>query len=550
MPRHPTRPRFLRVLRVRRRRLVRRAIKGLVAGHAWLPSWGTSLLVHAVALLILALIYFNSGPSRERNDLNGSLVPSERLGEAIDTLISADRAGDPFTKADSPEFPSISFEAPKRPIATIAQPSAPPLTKFAATLTPPRIGPLGTLRLNDRVMGLVHTESMTAPFAGRDPEMKARLIRREGGSVESEKAVQAGLDWLARHQRADGAWSFNYHSQCTDPGCPPEEPFPSDTASTGLGLLPLLGAGHIHTKKSRYQDNIGRGLDFLVASQGPEGELYLGGKFNYRYYAHGIATMALCEAYGLSKDPKLKEPAQRAINWLAKTQNLDDGGWRYGPMMPGDTSVLGWQMFALRSAKLAGLNVPKRTINGCKVYLDLAAADPNKQTYSYRPGGGFSAVMTAEGLLCRQYLGWPSDFPALRRGAKIVYDNLKDNDDRNIYYWYYATQLLHNLGGKEWVDWNKYIRDVLVAMQVGGDGCDRGSWSPIFPRPDRWGREAGRLYTTSLSILTLEVYYRWLPLYRPTDETNDPKAMKDAQEQAKAAARGDEPVAKAIRRGR
>jgi Prenyltransferase and squalene oxidase repeat len=535
--------------------MVRRAIKGLIAGHMWLPSWGTSVLVHGVALLILALLFLRSSSNRDRTDLIGSLGPQELQGEAIDTLISADRAGDPFTKADSSEFPSISFEAPRKPIATIAQPAAPPSTEFAATITPPKIGALGTLRLNDRVLGLAHVEDMSAPFAGRDPEMKARLIRREGGSVQSEQAVQAGLDWIARHQRADGAWTLDYHAQCTDPPCPDEQLYPSNTAATGLGLLPLLGAGHIHTKKSRYQDNIQRGLDYLILVQNAEGELFLDGGPNYRFYSHAIATMALCEAYGISKDPKLHQPAQRAINWIVKCQNLDDGGWRYQPLMPGDTSVIGWQMFALRSGRLAGLDVPKRTINGCKVYLDLAAADPLKQTYSYVPSRMLaSPTMTAEGLLCRQYLGWPSDFPALRRGAKIVYDDLQTNSQRNIYYWYYATQLLHNLGGKEWVDWNKHIRDGLIGMQVGGQGCDRGSWSPRYPQRDRYGDAGGRLYMTSLSILTLEVYYRWLPLYRVTDESDDPKAIKDAHDRAQAKAdlpaAQPAPAGKATRKGR
>ncbi len=140
-----------------------------------------------------------------------------------------------------------------------------------------------------------------------------------------------GLEWLARHQRADGAWTLDCHEQCPlNPPCPMDSirPAVSDTAATGLGLLPMLGAGYIHTKPSRYSDNIQRGLEYLTANQSGEGEIYLGGGFNYRFYSHAIAAMALCEAYGLSKDPKLQLPAQRAINFIAKNQNLDDGGWR------------------------------------------------------------------------------------------------------------------------------------------------------------------------------------------------------------------------------
>lgn len=553
MARRPTRSRLVRVLRVRRRRFVRRAVALLVLWHHWLPSWGTSVLVHAVALLLLALLYLTSpAPSPNRAQFDSVVGPTRQdpLGEEVTSIVAADRAGDPWTRGGE-DFPSFSFLKPDPGLTTSDRPAQPAAVKLAPVIAAPRVSlPRGT-RLSDAVQGLVHVEDLTAPFAGRDPEMRAKLIRREGGSVASEKAVALGLEWLARHQRADGAWTLDCHDQCSDPPCPIDSNRSvfSDTAATGLGLLPMLGAGYIHTKPSRYSDNIKRGLDFLVANQSPEGELYLGGGHNYRFYSHAIATMALCEAYGLSKDPKLQLPAQRGLHFIAKNQNLDDGGWRYFPGEPGDTSVIGWQMFALRSGKLAGLDVPRATLQGCRGYLDLAAADPMKTTYSYRPGGLMSPVMTAEALLCRQYLGWPDNHPALLRGTGAVYRDLSTSGQRNIYYWYYATQLLHNLGGKEWVSWNKHVRDGLVGMQFVGDGCDRGSWSPIVPQPDAWGRQIGRHYTTTLSLLTLEVYYRWLPLYRPADPSADPKDVKAAQDRARAAA--DRPAdAKAARKGR
>lgn len=556
MPRRPTRSRLARVLRVRRRRLTRAAIALLVDWHHWLPSWGTSVLVHGVALLILALLYLGSSAGGTRTaTIDGRLDPirPDPLGEELTSIVPAERAGDPWTKGGE-EFPSFSFLRPDPGMTTSSRPAQPAAAKLAPVIATPRVSlPRGT-RLSDAVQGLAHVEDMTAPFSGRDPEMKAKLVRREGGSVASEKAVALGLEWLARHQRADGAWTLDCHAQCSDPPCPVDSirsTF-SDTAATGLGLLPMLGAGYIHTKPSRYSDNIRRGLDYLVAHQSPEGELFLDGGFNYRFYSHAIATMALCEAYGISKDPKLQLPAQRGISFIAKNQNLDDGGWRYFPGQAGDTSVIGWQIFALRSARLAGLDVPKRTLQGCRGYLDLASADPLKTTYSYQPGRPPDPVMTAEALLCRQYLGWSSDHSALRRGAGGVARDLATSPQRNIYYWYYATQLLHNLGGKEWVSWNKQVRDGLVGMQFVGDGCDRGSWSPISPQPDVWGSRVGRHYTTALSLLTLEVYYRWLPLYRPTDAAPaDPKDVKAAQDRQRAQAEpGPRPAAKKPRGGR
>ncbi len=520
MARHRPGAGFARWLRLQRILIVRRTVRRLHDWHQWLPSWGTSVLVHAIALLILALIYFSTGSGPRESQFNGEFTPGPVLGEGLISSVPAEVAGDPFNTNQTKEFPSLSFDTVAKGTKIINQPALPADVKFTHTITPPRVAAMPGVKLSDTVGSRLHFEDLSAPFAGRDEATRAKLVRREGGSAESEKAVQAGLDWIARHQRPDGAWSLDYHGQCVDDGCPFETTMASDTAATGLGLLPLLGAGHIHTKECRYQDNVRRGLAFLMKNQSPEGELFLGGSGNTKFYSHAIAAMALCEAYGISNDPRLKIPAQRALNFIAKNQNLDDGGWRYFPGQSGDTSVFGWQMFALRSGKLAGLEVSKRTIAGCRKYLDRAATDKGRTAYSYLIGGPADPVMTAEALLCRQYLGWPNDYGPLLKGAKSVYDHLLASEQRDIYYWYYATQMLHNLQGKEWVSWNKRIRDGLVGMQVTGVGCAKGSWDPQSPQRDRRST-AGRLYVTSLSILTLEVYYRWLPLYKPVDRSED-----------------------------
>jgi hypothetical protein len=196
-------------------------------------------------------------------------------------------------------------------------------------------------------------------------------------------------------------------------------------------------------------------------------------------------------------------------------------------------------MFALRSARLAGLKVSKGVAKGCRAYLDAASADSNKITYGYLIGSPATPVMTAEALLSRQYLGWPRDYPPLIKGASHVANDLLVSRERNIYYWYYATQLLHNMQNKDWERWNVRVRDGLVAMQVTGNGCDRGSWDPVLPQPDRWGVAAGRLFLTSLSTLTLEVYYRYLPLYQLSDGDRlklDADKEKEAEPDKNAAA--------------
>ncbi|MFO0908149.1 MAG: prenyltransferase/squalene oxidase repeat-containing protein [Isosphaeraceae bacterium] len=563
MRRFRDRPRWLRAWKVRQRHLGAWLDRHADGWAETVPSWGVSVLLHALMLLMLALwLYVHRQPPSPPN-IDGRFAT--QLTEDLSSLVPGDRAGDPFTKSQTDEPPSFSLEPPKPGEDGFSQPALDALSRFAPDFASPeltrpadsapavgkakasaatRLAKAVTLSTPVGLNTPLFADSLIAPFSGRTAMERAKLVRREGGSVQSEKAVEAGLDWLERHQRPDGGWGLNFQASCNGEPCPGITQMEAETAATGLALLPLLGAGHIHTEKSRYQRTVRLGLEWLVAHQLPDGDLYNGGAFNAHLYSHAIATMALCEAYGLSNDPKLRLPAQRAIDYIRSAQALD-GGWRYAPGMAGDTSVFGWQMFALRSARLAGLRISRDTINSSRAYLDLAAADSKKVSYAYLPGRVATPVMTAEALLARQYLGWARNHPALIKGASMVAEHLASSEERNIYYWYYATQLLHNMQNKDWETWNVRVRDGLVAMQVHGNGCDRGSWDPNLPQPDRWGntngREgAGRLFTTALSILTLEVYYRYLPLYAPTD--GDERKLDDIDKAA--APRADEAGAK------
>src|SRR5262249_15795740 len=291
--------------------------------------------------------------------------------------------------------------------------------------------------------------TIVAPFSGRSGLSRAKLVRREGGSAKSEQSVEEGLDWIVRHQRDDGSWSLNFQADCKGTPCPAQSAMSSDTAATGLALLPLLGAGYIHTVKSKHQEAVRRGLEWLVEHQQPDGDLFMGPPGMAYMYSHAIAAMAICEGLGLSGDPKLQKAAQRAIQFIVNAQDPVGGGWRYSPGQAGDTSVFGWQIFALRSANMAGIKIPRKVLKACSRYLDTAS-DQKRVIYSYQPGRSPSAVMTAEGLVSRQLLGWPRDFPALIKGVGMVSANLQEGGDRNIYYWYYATQLLHNMRGEHW----------------------------------------------------------------------------------------------------
>jgi hypothetical protein len=508
------------------------------------PSWGLSILLHAFFLLLLAFFIrirlVHEGP---RQAIQPAAIDTQ-LGD-IKSLVQADRAGDPFTKDDTPDPPSLGLGPADPELRLVGQPEVPAVTQFAPSLAGPPV--LANSNVAGASVGasIVLPElasNISAPFTGRQGLTRARLVRREGGTAKSEKSVEEGLDWIVRHQRPDGSWSFNYQAQCQGSGCPHSLATDSDTAATGLALLPLLGAGYIHTVKCRHQDAVRRGILWLVEHQNAEGDLFIGPPaFNTYLYSHAIGAMALCEALGLSGDPRLKLPAQSATKFIIKSQDPVGGGWRYSPGMPGDTSVFGWQIFALRSANLAGIKLPKGVLKACGRYLDSAAADRHRVTYAYMPGRPATPVMTAEALVSRQLLGWPRDFPPLVKGASQVAAHLDTMDARNIYYWYYGTQLLHNMRNKDWERWNPKVRESLIEMQVRDESCAHGSWDPDRPVPDQWGAAAGRLYVTSLSILTLEVYYRYLPMYRGYDEDQKTHGLnvktEDDEETPRAAAR-------------
>jgi hypothetical protein len=345
-------------------------------------------------------------------------------------------------------------------------------------------------------------------FALRNEDARKPTLTLMGGSAETEAAVRRGLDWLAAHQADDGRWSLQF--TCRNHNCDSAGGNQSDPAATGLALMAFLGAGETPGRGS-HAESLKRGVRWLVAQQKSDGDL--SGGQGSRMYGHGLATIALCEAYGLSGDPDLSTPGRKALDFIVAAQAPDSGGWRYDPRGGGDTSVFGWQLMALKSGEMAGLLLPTEAYQRAGHWLDLVATGPDKHHYGYQPGHGATAPMTAEALLARQYLGLNRDSAAMTAGTELLMQHMPTFDARNTYYWYYATQVMFHLQGKPWPLWNGKLRPMLVSSQV-RDGPAAGSWSPKQPSQDAWGDQGGRLYETALSVLILEVYYRHLPLYQ------------------------------------
>jgi len=333
---------------------------------------------------------------------------------------------------------------------------------------------------------------------------RAACVKKYGGNEASEAAVAAGLKWLAAAQAADGGWNFD-HRFAKDAAIR-EADHPGNmtgarNAATAMALLPFLGAGQTHSD-GKYKKTVFGGLGYLMSHMKKDGSMH---ESAGNLYSHGLASIALNEAYALTHDKKLLVPAQASVNFIAYAQDPVGGGWRYQPRQSGDTSVTGWQLMALKSGHMAYLQISPNTVRGATKFLDSVQAGDGAY-YGYTTPGKRGAT-TAIGLLCRMYLGWPRDREALEKGVKYL--SAQGPSSTNMYHNYYATQVMFQYGGEHWDKWNGKMRDHLVNAQdktgpakgswhfAGGHGADRG----------------GRIYNTSLAIMILEVYYRHARIY-------------------------------------
>jgi len=340
---------------------------------------------------------------------------------------------------------------------------------------------------------------------------------RPGGINEQAKqSIDLALGWLARQQQRDGRWRL-------DEGYPDAGTIETDTGATALALLAFLGAGHTH-QSGDFQSLVQRGLEWLIGTQRPNGDLFdiFEQGRDAHFYAHAQATIALCESLALTGDPWLQEPAQRAVAFLIDAQNPVLGGWKYRPLNAsgiGDLSVTGWALMALHTARMAELEVAPEAFLLASSFLDSVQERPGEEAYyRYRPDWDPAVnqrySMTAEGLLCRQWLGWERDDSAMQRGVDYLLSTANTPEwlegRRNVYAWYYTAQTLHNVGGERWREWYGRVQDAITSHQIGD-----GSWHPTRPMgaPLEHADAAGRLYMTVMCVLILETPYRHAPVY-------------------------------------
>ncbi|MFO0868040.1 MAG: prenyltransferase/squalene oxidase repeat-containing protein [Pirellulales bacterium] len=330
-------------------------------------------------------------------------------------------------------------------------------------------------------------------------------------NADTEEAVRRALHWLAVQQSADGRWvaaAFGAGRESRvagqDRGGTGAH---ADTGLTGLALLAFLGAGETHLAGT-HREHVQHGLEFLLRSQRPDGELAGSADLFARMYCHGMATLALSEALALTGDERIRPFLERAVSYTIRAQDPQTGGWRYRPGDSGDTSQFGWQLMALKSAQQSGIPIPPQTWQNARRFLQSVTSGQHLGLASYRPGERPSRTMTAEAVICRILLGELRD-SQVREALAFVLQELPSSTAENHYYWYYGTLALFQTQGDGWPVWNDALQRQLLAKQR-QDSAQAGSWDP----DPVWGAHGGRVFSTAMGALCLEVYYRYLPLYQ------------------------------------
>lgn len=336
-------------------------------------------------------------------------------------------------------------------------------------------------------------------------------------SQMSERSVAAALNWLYRHRNADGGWSVRGCTQhCSDPACshPGRGTVESDAVATSLSVLAFLAAGQTPTAEGPYKKTVTNGVMWLVKRQTSDGNLSAGA--SDVMYAHGLASLAICEAYSMIHDESLAEPARRAVKWIESSQNGVSGGWANRANEPCETFITGWQVMALKSAQLAGISVNSSTMREANQWFNRVASGKHGGLISNVPGWSESVCMTAIGMLARQYAVDEPDSLTQNESRQYLLEQLPSPQLSNQpFATFFATEASQCGGAGQSSAWNLEVRRGLIVAQA-TTGCAAGSWYPQ-ETGDKWVSEGGRLVTTCLASLTMSISYGHLPLHQLDD---------------------------------
>ncbi len=440
-----------------------------------------------------------------------------------------------FTGAQGYEIPpspprkdEIEVSVPKEPDFTAAPTVATPTTQAPSSLSPvvicnpaPRVVscpvPLGVPQVPLSLPLSALPRTLSGVGQGMDLRMghdrEGRIITgmsgRPGSTKETEQAVLRGLAWLKDAQREDGSWGERNRG-----------------AMTGLALLCFLGHGE-YGQSPEFGLTVNRAVDWILQN-GTANESRLSmtrgdwGTGNAGVYEHGIATYALGEYYTMTKiagqpDERVLELFRGAVGHIVTGQG-PDGGWMYSfDKTQSDTSVSGWQVQALKAAHLSGLNIPGVDTALDRAMINFKRVQTEKGAYGYRKAEDRWSL-TGVGILCELFWRGTRD-KEMRRGVEFIMDGLGDSPlqyqhaKADLYAWYYHTQAVLMFGGGSWSKWEGMFSKELVKSQ-----SPDGSWPKMTNAAHgNFQTESsitGATYRTTLCVLMLESYYRYLPSNR------------------------------------
>ncbi len=467
-------------------------------------SYGISIALHVGLLLILATIVITSPPKAK--DATIQVIPPPVVQKYDPEAERAMEKNELVPIEEKVDIPIVdTFEEP----VPVERPKGEEQNK-------------SNVNLNDTSFVTAYGVGGGKPagaYGHRDGEGRANKF---GGGPKTEKATDAGLLWLRNHQSSDGRWDADGWRKncsrgptCSGPGV--EDGAASyDVGVTSLALLAFMGDGS-SSRFGRFKRVVRKGLRWLKSQQRADGSVGFEPGQHSTVYNHALATMALCEGYGISRDWQFRAAAQKAIDVCVQAQN-PGLGWRYG-IRDGrnDTSVTGWMVLALKAGHTAGLSVPKKAFEGARAWFGRATASSGEVGYM-SPGGGSAVLpqndgiydsvptLTAVSTVCRIFAGERKSQDTLRKGMRQLDAELPAWSPRktNFYYWYYGTYAMFHAEGNKWDRWNQAMKDALLPNQRKG-ACEDGSWDPI----GEWCRAGGRVYATAINVLTLEIYYRY-----------------------------------------
>ncbi|HOX08453.1 MAG TPA: terpene cyclase/mutase family protein, partial [Planctomycetota bacterium] len=456
----------------------RQALERFARRLGSMPWWMISSITHVVLFLLIAVLAV------------GTTRPTEEFFFQPDPVRTVPPK--PYDEKKPREiFPTPSDA---RTEETLKAPELPVMPNLPEELRPMPSTPTPTPRqtmdpISEVSMGVNTTMvSNSGPYAGPAnfaPIARIRTKRPLGPyGVGTEGVVEAALNWLVRHQEADGSWDPVKH------GAEHGSNVRYQVGCTGLALLAFLGHGDTE-RSGPFRDTVRRAEEWLMKQQKADGgicEKASGGSSVSAGYNHAIAGLALAEAYGMGGDARIGAAAQRAADYSVKVhQESAYSGWRYDPKEAADLSVTGWFVMQLKSARVVGLRVDGAGLNGASAFLDKVF-DRDGQG-RYLEGRSPSSSMTAVAMVCRQFMGTRADDPTLTKAAGHLMKDLPDwktatanagggGGDKGMYYWYYGTLGMFQMGPDHgWLKWNETLKPVLVGNQRKG-GDEDGSWDP------------------------------------------------------------------------